>query len=168
VTDLAVIPESSTDVLAWALEQLPAEAREQGFASRDLFLAIMGKVALPQTEESGSINGMLARVLAAPDVDTAILGQGTATIERVLGRPVSIDNPRWYPSEYAGGPLCFTVVEAVDMEDGTVEALVVGSQHPQLVIWRAWLEGRLPLVVKFVKATKPTAAGFYPYNIVAP
>lgn len=161
-TDLTL---TAAQLLSWALETVPQLEERAVGDPKDIFRAIVGQAPLPQSKERGDGNAIIARIIAAPSLDEAIMGSETAALDRILGRHVKLSNPRWFPSEYEGGPLCFCVLETADMDDGIVSTVVIGSVQPQTVIWRAWVEDRFPFVAMFTKAAKPTASGFYPYNL---
>lgn len=165
-TQVSAVPETSSELLVWARQQIADVDTGQEYEPRAVLLAIMGTGELPKREKAGTIDGILARILDAATFDEAIAEGETEGIEAVLGRSLTLANPRWFPSEFAGGSNCFCVVEAVDMTTGTVSQLVIGSQQPLIALWRAQAEQRFPFVCRFVQSAKPTAAGFYPYNLV--
>lgn len=165
MTDAVDLLASGGDALEMARLILPSAATRPQHQPIDVFYAIAGEAELPELEEAQGVEAMMARILGAPTLEEAMTGTGAESAEKVLGRRLTIDRPRWYPTEYAGAPRCFAVVEAVDAETDTVTALVIGSQVPLTIIWRAWVEGLLPLRCVLTRAEKATKAGFYPFNL---
>lgn len=158
--------ELAVPVLEYARELMPLTAHAPAWTPLEVFKAIMGKEPLPEVESDGSIDPIIARLLAAPSLEQAIAQSGTLNIEDVLKQRVELSAPRWFPSDYSEGALAFCVVECVDIDDGVTGVLVVGSVQPQIVIWRAMVEGKLPLACRFVQSEKKTKSGFLPFSIV--
>lgn len=152
--------------LAWAREILPDTGEDSAYTFREVLNAITGKAPLPESDRAGSIDPILARVLSAATLDEGISAMKTTAMEDLNNVTLLVDNPRWFPSEFEGGARAFCVVEAVEEMTGLVHSLVIGSQQPQVVIWRAFVEGLLPLQCRITRSAKPTRAGFFPYNIV--
>lgn len=161
----AVTVAPGAELVAWAREQLADADTGETYEPKAVLLAIMAKEPLPKRDAVGTIDGILARILDAGSFDEAIAASETMGIDAILGHEVMLDKPRWFPSAYESGSLVFCVAEAVDMDSGLVQQVVIGSQQPLVAIWRAEAEGRFPFVCRFRQSAKPTASGFYPYNL---
>lgn len=154
-------------IIAAAMAQLPAETAAPEYDPGVLFRAIMGNEDLPKPEGAGSIDPIIARILSAPDVESAIRQTETTGMDALLGRALELENPRWFPSDFKEGARCFVVCDAVELESGIVNTVTIGSVQPQVVIWRAWLEGKLPLKCRFAQSAKPSASGYFPFSIIS-
>lgn len=161
------LKEHTDELMSWAVAQLGENLDIRPYGDRDILLAIMGRATLPASDEGAGVDEIIRRMLEAPTVHDAISKSSTSAIIHIMGVPVDVDRPRWFPSSFAGGALAFCVVDAVEVDTGLVHNVVIGSQQPQVAIWRAMIEMALPLRCKFTQSERPTAAGFYPYNLSA-
>lgn len=152
--------------LTWARELVNVGAPPPSYLPRDVLSAILGAAPLPESEGPGTIDDILRRILGAETIADALTDEDAVSLDHVFGLVLVVDEPRWFPSEFTGGASAFCVVRATEEQGGLTHRLVIGSQQPQVILWRAWVEDQLPIRCRFVKSAKPTKAGFYPYNLV--
>lgn len=83
----------------------------------------------------------------------------------LLGRPFRIRAVRWFPSVFDKGPKVYAVADAVLLDTGEVCVVTIGATRALAQLFRAVRDDLLPKDVRVVEATRPTAAGFYPYHL---
>lgn len=128
----------------------------------DILRAVAGQAELPQLPAEDSARAIMARILAAPDIES-VLRQGRAVgAEEILEVPLTIDGVRWSRSSYADGPNVFAIIDAI--REDTHERVVVscGSVNVMSQLWRVWIEQAWPIRARVVRSSKPSESGFYP------
>lgn len=85
----------------------------------------------------------------------------------LLGRPFKVRGVRWFPSSFDEGPAVYAVADSVMLDTGEICVVTLGATRALAQLYRAVKDGLLPIDVRVVEATRPTAAGFYPYHLEA-
>ena len=142
-----------------------------GSSVADLKYAIANGLRLFVDEEGMDEDTFLLRQLDKSGDEAAILAEGALTpLEAILNVPVRlVEYHGMRNSSYQESKLgVFVVIDVADA-DGTTYTIAGGSADVIVKVVQLAEAGSIPSKgwIVFEKATKPTAAGFYPVNMKA-
>ena len=107
---------------------------------------------------------IVAGILASKTAEDVLHQQETTHAEDVIGVRLLITGLRWLRSDFEQGPGFYCVIDCTD-DDGTRQVVTVGSANVMAQLFRLDELGHLPFYAAIVRATRPTAAGYYPMRL---
>lgn len=121
-------------------------------------------VAIP-SEGGGGIDEMLTKIMAATSWDQLDEPWRSTNIDDILGKPMRVKSYWRRPSTYAGGLGIFLVVKLEDPKTGKEITKSTGSVMVVGQLAAAWFKGYTNLLIKWCRADRPSANGFYPQHL---
>jgi hypothetical protein len=125
-----------------------------------------GRIGLAEATDPEVVQQRIFADIMAADDAASILGAGSATkAEDVLGLDLLLEGVEWRDSDEGNsGPGVYALLHVVTRE-GEKLTVSCGAGDVVFRVRKLELSDVLPTWVKLTKATKPTAAGYYPLNI---
>ena len=130
----------------------------------DVERAIVESGGLMLTDADAVSADIAARILSADSAEAVLAPQTTTPADDLIDVPLRIEGVKWLGSTFQEGPAVYAVVSAVDLRPGQAGAVTVttGAQTALAQLFRLAQLDAFPVLVRFVRAPKATAAGYYP------
>lgn len=134
----------------------------------DIAPYLLGDAEMVGIEDPQQIQQAITKaILDAPDLDSLLAPTTTTPAAEVTGRPLIIRGLRWMKSSFDEGPSVYVIIEAVARDTGELLTVSCGALGVMAKLYRATSQGwALPPVI-IHKATKATANGYYPLDLIA-
>jgi hypothetical protein len=158
-TLIAVYDALPADVVA----QLPEDTSTEMVAAASKFYE--RAAAMPSAGEDPTAD-MLMRIFDISTWDELADPWETTPKDEIFGRELMIAGGVLHPSEFAGAMPVYAYVTATDPKTGEDVGFACGGLFVLAQLAKAHAEGWFPMLMKLVKATRPTRKGFYPYHFV--
>lgn len=144
------------------LDELIAQYTEPEPGVVEVFSWIMAAAEMPEDGPEDSQLSIMLRIMQGTVPDEILGSQEVMSAGDLLGETLHINGVKFKRSSFSEGAACYALISAHRETTDTDVVISCGGKNVQTQLLNMRERGFLPFKAAVLKASKPTANGFYP------